>query len=276
MGTLAFDKLHGIGNDFVIVAEPVSTAEAVAICDRKFGIGADGVLIVTAAEAGGDAKLRIINADGSTAEMCGNGIRCVAKWLFDTGRVAKRSIAVETEAGTLTCGVDVDTTGKVATVTVDMGRPQKIREQLEEGIDLSGRTFPLTSISMGNPHAVTFLPGAGASESLRPLAEQYGPTLEHHPNYPKRTNAEFAHVKSPREIDLVVWERGCGITLACGTGACATAVAAVLTKRAVAGEEIQVNLPGGSLFITVAADMGGVRMRGPAAWVCRGEMARPL
>jgi diaminopimelate epimerase len=279
--SLRFTKYEGLGNDFVIVdlraGEPSPTpndpAAARRLCDRRFGIGGDGVLaILPASDA--DARMRVLNADGSEAEMCGNGIRCVAKFLHDRDPSLRReSLRIATGAGVLTCAITRGADGLADTVAVDMGRPRLTRAEipmtgagaercLEQKIELGGRTFSVTGVSMGNPHAIAFVDESGPA--LRALAERHGPSLETHAWFPRKTNAEFARVISPREIELVVWERGCGITLACGTGACATAVAAALTGRAPAGTPITVRLLGGPLEITVAADYSNVLMRGPA------------
>jgi diaminopimelate epimerase len=289
---LQFAKMEGCGNDFLVVDARAEMAQgdlarlepraAMALCDRHFGVGGDGVLVISRASAPGAlARMRVLNADGSEAEMCGNGLRCVAKYLYEQDPELRRSaIPVETGAGVLRCEVTVDDARRVTGVAVDMGRPGLRRGDvpmvgpedepaLEQEVTLHGRRFRLTAISMGNPHAVLFIEG---DESLRELAERYGPALEHHEWFPHRTNVEFARVRASGEIDLVVWERGCGITLACGTGACATAVAACLTRRARPGAELAVHLPGGPLYITVAADLGGVVLRGPAAEVFRSQV----
>ena len=263
---LKFVKYHGLGNDFVVIDRPVSPREAVALCDRRFGVGADGVLMVLSSQAA-DAKMRILNADGSEPEMCGNGIRCVAKELWDSGKLRKDVINIETGNGVLACGVKLGKDGLVDTVAVEMGRPRKEREKVNDPLTVGGRTFELTCVSMGNPHAITFVDGG---ENLRALAEQYGPLVEKHEWFPKRTNVEFARIRGD-EVELVVWERGCGITLACGTGACGTAAAAAWTGRAPKGRELSVHLLGGTLGITVADDFSGVRMRGPARVAFRGE-----
>jgi diaminopimelate epimerase len=267
---LRFAKYQGLGNDFVVVDHAVSAREAVALCDRRFGVGADGVLMVLPAEAkSADARMRILNADGSEAEMCGNGIRCVAKELYDSGRVRKDVLAIETGNGLLSCAIKTNAMGEVDTVAVEMGAPRKERAAQDEPLSVSDRTFAMTCVSMGNPHAVTFV---GGNEPLRPLAETYGPLIERHAWFPRRTNVEFARISEQSgEIELVVWERGCGITLACGTGACGTAAAAAWTERAPRGREVAVRLLGGTLGITVAQDFSGVRMRGPARLVYRAE-----
>ena len=219
----------------------------------------------------GDARMRVLNADGSEAEMCGNGLRCVAKVLYESDPTMRRpTLRIETGAGVLTCTLEV-TNGVVTQVTEEMGRPRLTRGEiplapagdtraLREAIRARDRDFHFTAVSMGNPHAVIFVDG---DEDLRALAETYGPTLEVADKFPRRTNVEFARVRGS-EIDLVVWERGSGLTLACGTGACATVVAACLEERLAPGAETPVHLPGGTLAITVAPDYTGVRLRGPA------------
>ena len=295
---LHFTKLHGLGNDFLVVdtrtLDP-ETATAVQdpdnvrrLCDRQFGVGGDGVLAVRApVTTGATAEMRVLNADGSEAEMCGNGIRCVAKHLWESSFTASSTLpstrmVIDTGAGPLTCTVSVEF-GAVTAVTVDMGRPRLTRAEIpltgpadERCVDQpitiappGAGDFRVTAVSMGNPHAVVFVDSAA---DIGRLAETLGPSLERHAWFPNKTNAEFAYVVSPTEIDLVVWERGCGITLACGTGACATAVAACLTGRAQPGTEITVRLPGGPLAITVARDYSNVLMRGPARRVFEAQL----
>lgn len=287
---MRFAKYHGLGNDFLVVDLRTGRADdnaAVqdprvvrALLDRQFGVGGDGVLAVLPGENGADARMRVLNADGSEAEMCGNGIRCVAKELFDRGGVHKERITIDTGAGRLVCVIDAP--GSIAqTVTVEMGAPRLTYAEIpmvgpanerciEQPLEIAGHTTrTFTAVSMGNPHAVTFV----NKDEARRLAETVGPLVEKHARFPKRTNAEFAHVISAREIDLVVWERGSGLTLACGTGACATTVAAVLTGRVEEGTEVAVRLPGGILAITVLPGMTNVLMRGPALHVFDGEMA---
>jgi len=277
-----FTKVEGLGNDFLVVdlrpgrqaagasPSPEDPAIVRALCDRRFGVGGDGVLAILPSSKG-DARMRVLNADGSEAEMCGNGIRCVAKLLYETDPALRRpSLNIETGAGVLTCALDVDG-GKVRSVAVEMGRPRLTRDEiplrpggqtraLRETISARGRTFQFTAVSMGNPHAVIFVDD---SAPLHVLAEEFGPLFEIAERFPNRTNVEFAHVRG-REIDLVVWERGSGITMACGTGACATVVAAGLEERLAPGVETPVHLPGGTLNIVVDKDYGSVRMRGPA------------
>jgi diaminopimelate epimerase len=283
-----FAKYHGLGNDFLVVdlreaPDPTSATwqdESVvrAACDREFGVGGDGVLaILPAVTEGSDARMRVLNADGSEAEMCGNGLRCVVKHLFDTdASLRKETVVIDTGAGPLRCAITASGT-HARTITVDMGRPRLTRAEIpmtgpagercvDQPIEIPGDTQArkVTGVSMGNPHAVVFVDTHGEH---RRLAKTIGPALETHAWFPRKTNAEFAHVHSPRDIHLVVWERGVGITNACGTGACATVVAACLSGRANAGEEVSVHLPGGMLCITVAPDLSTVFMRGPAAHV---------
>jgi diaminopimelate epimerase len=289
---LQFSKYHGLGNDFVIVdlrgqtrsgdaPWPEDPEVVRALCDRQFGVGADGVLAILAPQSqGAHARMRVLNADGGEAEMCGNGLRCVAKYLYERDPSLGHSpLVIDTGAGPLRCAVDTDS-GKVAAVTVDMGRPRTARGEIPMAgpasetcvatpLRVDDREFAVTAVSMGNPHAVAFVSDSGAA--LLELARRYGPAIERHDWFPQRTNAEFAHIHSSTEIELVVWERGCGITLACGTGACATAVAACLTGRADLDTDLSVRLPGGPLSIRVAPDYGTTFMRGPAAHVYDAE-----
>jgi diaminopimelate epimerase len=288
---MRFAKYHGLGNDFLVVdlrgvaadiaATVQDSANVVALCDRQFGVGGDGVLAVLPSKSGADVRMRVLNSDGSEAEMCGNGIRCVAKDLYDRGRIAKDEIVIETGAGNLACSIEAEN-GIAKSVTVKMGAPRLLRKEIpmtgpsdercvEQAIDVPGQPFArsMTAVSMGNPHAITWVDSR--DEAWR-LAKTAGPAVETHAWFPNKTNAEFAHVKSSKEIDLVVWERGCGITLACGTGACATTVAAVLTGKASEGLPVRVNLPGGTLEITVLPDLSNVLMKGPAVHVFDGEL----
>jgi diaminopimelate epimerase len=289
---VAFYKYEGLGNDFAVFdlrSGPVppaltTAAAAIRLCDRRLGIGGDGILpLLPPTTSDAHARMRVLNADGSEAEMCGNGIRCVAKHLYDTDPSLRRDeLRIETGAGVLTCHVLPGPNGLAATVAVEMGRPRLLPEEIPVGplgaggrivaqpIDVAGGRFDFTAVSMGNPHAVLFVKNG---EDLTEQAQSFGPSLERHPLFPRRTNVEFARVRpGGREIDLVVWERGCGITQACGTGACATAVAAVLEQRAKEGEEIAVHLPGGTLHILVHEKLSGVRMRGPAVRVFDGAL----
>jgi len=285
---MRFAKYQGLGNDFLVVdlrvAPPAiatafqDPARAIALCDRQFGVGGDGVLaILPAITPTADVRMRVLNSDGSEAEMCGNGIRCVVKELFDRGGplAGQREITIDTGRGPLTCRTDDDG------ITVMMGAPRLTRGEvpmtgpagercIDQPYDLADQpTRAMTCVSTGNPHAVTFVDSR--DEAWR-LATAIGPTLEHHAWFPHRTNVEFAHVRSRDEIDLVVYERGCGLTLACGTGACATVVAATLTGRVDEGTPVRVHLPGGTLSITALPGLAEISMKGPAVHVFDGEV----
>lgn len=292
MTAIDFAKYHGLGNDFLIVdlreasdaraAAVQDPAVVLALCDRQFGVGGDGVLALLApTTTGAFARMRVLNADGSEAEMCGNGIRCVASYLTERAGAGPEPL-IDTGAGPLRCAVEHRHGATV--VTVDMGRPRLTRAEIpmagdaaragerciEEPLTIGDAALRITAVSMGNPHAVAFVDDRW--DALRARAEALGPSIEHHAWFPRRTNAEFARQVDRDRIDLVVWERGCGITLACGTGACATAVAACLTDRATPGHAIAVRVLGGELAITVAADYATVAMRGPAAHVYDGQV----
>ena len=302
MSSIPFVKAEGLGNDFLVVdlrpgqpaaGIPSAADPAVvrALCDRHFGVGGDGVLAILP-PVQGDARMRVINADGSEAEMCGNGIRCVAKLLYERDPSLHRPVLrIDTGAGLLECRID-ERDGRAETVAVEMGRPQLDPPQIpvaapggkrlvRSPLRAGDRQFAFTAVSMGNPHAVIFVDDPAAD--LRALAEAYGRGIERDSLFPRRTNVEFAGVRQGSagiEINLVVWERGCGITLACGTGACATVVAACLEGRAAPDQEIPVHLPGGTLFIRVASqpasdgspNYAGVSMRGPARIVFEAEI----
>lgn len=220
--------------------------------------------------------MRVLNADGSEAEMCGNGLRCVARYLWERG--ARGELNIETGAGVLRC--EMAQSGAGVEVEIAMGRPGLKRGEvpmqgpagelaMRVPLRVGERTFEVTGVSMGNPHAVVFVE---AGESLRELAAEYGPRMEHHEVFPRQANVSFARQAGSDEVDLVVWERGCGITLACGTGACATAVAAGQLGLFPAGRPLQVRLPGGVLQIRVTPGVEQVYMRGPAVEVFRGEV----
>ncbi len=283
---MRFTKMHGIGNDFALVDCLSDDAgallaecqnRAVHLCDRKFGIGGDGVIALLPGQTAPFA-MRMFNPDGTEAEMCGNGIRCFAKFLFDRDLTqGKREIAVETGAGLLHLQVTSGPDGKAETVRVDMGEPiltpAQIPTVLSEGdapiisapLTLADGTLHVTTVSMGNPHAVVFV------EDVKSYpVEAVGPQVEHHPAFPRRTNTEFIQVVSNREIIFRVWERGAGVTLACGTGACAAVVACVLNGKT--GRSVLVHLPGGDLDITWSDADNHVYMTGPATEVFEGEI----
>lgn len=274
---MRFTKMHGAGNDYVYVdcfqqPEPTDPAAlARRISDRHYGVGGDGlILILPSAKA--DARMRMFNADGSESEMCGNGIRCVAKYVFDHGLCRKPELAIETAAGVLALQLDVQG-GKVARVRVDMGRPvleaKRIPTTLPGSpvvcvpLDAGGRTLHVTCVSMGNPHCVTFV-----EELSDALVLGVGPIVERDAHFPRRVNVEFVQVLKPDEVQMRVWERGSGETLACGTGASAACVAGVLAG--VTGRRVLAHLRGGDLELEWAAD-DHVYLTGPAAEVFSGE-----
>ena len=262
---LSFVKMHGLGNDFVLLdgrKEPLAQLDvknlAIEMCDRHFGIGADGLLMVWPSTKA-HYRMQVINPDGSEAEMCGNGIRCFAKYVYETDQLKEEVISVETLAGTLLPAVILEN-GKVIGVEVDMGTPQKIQNL---NLKIQNNDFVITEVSMGNPHAVIFVDDL----SLINL-EEVGPLIENDPHFPNRTNVEFANVINDKEIEVLVWERGAGETLACGTGACATLVAA--NQAGKIGRRAIVKLPGGNLDIEWTED-NHVLMRGPAEKVFEGK-----
>jgi len=257
--SLRFEKYEGLGNDFLVldVADEAEVPPecAVLLCDRRFGVGADGVILVLPPRTpAGDTRIRVINADGSIPEMCGNGVRCVALHVAAARGQTGGTVRIETDAGERACVLDGD-----GMVTVDMGL---VRVLGERAVDVDGRPIVLALADAGNPHAVLF------GTFARGDVEHLGPRLATHPAFPRGTNVEFACVLGDG-IDLVVWERGVGITLACGTGACATAAVACEKGLAPRGKPVTVRLPGGRLDVTIADD-GRATMRGPARRVFSG------
>ncbi len=273
---IPFTKMHGIGNDYVVLdgfgprpADPEALARA--LLDRRFGVGGDGLLLVLPSDQA-DVRMRMFNVDGSEAEMCGNGLRCLVKYAWERGRMtAKAEGTVETKAGILGWRVR-EADDRVESVTLDMGRPRRERREIpmsgpdghveDEPLEVLDRTFSVTAVSMGNPHAVTFVDDVDAF----PL-ERYGPAVERHASFPRRTNAEFVEVVSPTELRQRTWERGCGETLACGTGACAVVVAAAATGRT--KRDVVVHLRGGDLEVRWTKD-DHVLLTGPAVEVFEG------
>ena len=259
--SLRFTKMQGLGNDFLLVygqvPEEVSSLCA-GLCDRHFGVGADGVIFLSLSSEA-DARMRIFNADGSEAKMCGNGIRCVGKYLYDKGLVRREQMTIETVCGVKELTLRIEG-GQVKSVTVDMGQAELLSAELPLPAGLNEGML----VSVGNPHAVSFVELVeGIPLSL------WGPAVEK--SVPGGVNAEFVQVLSPARLRMRVWERGCGVTMACGTGACASAFAAVKKGYCSADRPIQVQLDGGSLFITVNKD-GAIRMEGPAVTVFEGEI----
>jgi diaminopimelate epimerase len=287
--------MHGLGNDYVYVncfEETIEDPAALArtISDRHRGIGADGLILIGPSQTA-DARMRIFNADGSEAEMCGNGIRCIAKYTYDHKLAAAgaafavpglqpfpASLNIETGNGILTVGFDIDDSDKVRNVCVNMGRPiltpQDIPVSLpgekvvDELIEVSGQPLRVTCVSMGNPHAVFFC------DNVEAIAlEELGPAVENHSLFPNRVNVHFAQIDKPTELTMRTWERGSGVTMACGTGACATCVAAVLAR----GQEraCTAHLPGGDLDLNWCRDDNCVYMTGPAVEVFEGVWPEP-
>jgi diaminopimelate epimerase len=259
-----FFKYEGLGNDFVVVdakdESAVTPDRAVALCDRRFGVGADGVLLVLPPRKPDcDVRMRVMNADGSVPEMCGNGVRCVAVHVARARGQHDGPVRVDTDAGASTCAVE-DTHGE-GIVTVDMG---PVRLFGDRAVDIDGKRVVVAVADAGNPHAILF--GAFSRADV----DHLGPRLATHPDFPRGTNVEFSHVASDG-IDLIVWERGVGITLACGTGACATAAVACAKGFVAAEVPIAVRLPGGRLDVTIDAG-GRATMRGPARFVFAGEL----
>lgn len=255
-----FVKSHGIGNDFVILDDTCGfeiSSLARLLCDRHFGVGSDGLLIYENSSIA-DFRMRMFNPDGSEAEMCGNGIRCITLYAYKKN--PKRHFKVETKAGIIDCEV---TSTDPFRVRVNMGKPRDIRYH---SIYIDGITFNLTLISMGNPHAVNFVEDVGKV----PLKE-WGPKIENHPDFPNRTNVEFVQVVDKGHINVRVWERGAGETLACGSGACAVTVASIVNNYT--DRNVEVTLPGGKLYIEWDRE-NGIFMEGPAEEVFTGELYR--
>ncbi len=279
---MRFTKMHGIGNDYVYVdcfdgapADP--QAIAIAVSNRHFGIGADGLILILPSDSA-DVRMRMFNADGSEAQMCGNGIRCVAKYAYDHGRAPVNPMRIETPAGVKTIELDIDCDGLAGSATVDMGEPILVPADIpvalggdrviDAPISVCGQSFAVTCVSMGNPHAVIYVDDA----AVVPL-EQVGPAIERHELFPERVNVHFVQIHSPEEVTMRTWERGSGPTLACGTGASAVCVAGVLTERTT--RELLVHLPGGDLWLHWREEDGHVLMTGPAAEVFSGEWFPP-
>jgi diaminopimelate epimerase len=261
---LPFSKYEGLGNDFIVVEAggelDITPERASLLCDRRLGVGADGVLLVLPPRTPDCAtRMRVLNADGSNPEMCGNGVRCVALHIARSRSLRDATVRVDTDAGPRACRIE-DAHGE-GMVTVDMGIVRIFGERV---VQVNGRRVALTAADTGNPHAV--LLGAFARGDV----EHLGPRLATHPDFPRGTNVEFAHV-SGDGVDLCVWERGVGITLACGTGACATAAVACEKGLVPRGAPIHVRLPGGTLEVTID-EVGRATMRGPARRVFSGTV----
>ncbi len=273
-----FTKMHGAGNDYIYLdcfrhpMPPDPAGLSRAISDRHFGVGSDGLILICPSDKA-DARMRMFNADGSEAEMCGNGIRCVAKYVYDHGLVRKPTLTIETGRGVLT--LDLEVAGDVVRqVRVDMGEPILEAERIPTTLpgnpptnapfQLEDRSFAVTCVSMGNPHCVIYV-----DDITDALVLGVGPRIEKHPAFPRRTNVEFVRVNRPDDVTMRVWERGSGETLACGTGTCAVVVAGVLTGRT--ERRITVHLRGGDLRLHWSESDNHVYMTGPAVEVFSGD-----
>lgn len=275
---MRFTKMHGCGNDYIYVncmEQMVENPEEVAIkvSDRHFGIGSDGMILICPSEVA-DFRMAMYNADGSEGKMCGNGVRSIAKYVYEYGLTDKDKISIETKGGIKYLDLTIED-GKVVLVKVDMGAPILEPEQIpvklgdktciDQTLTVDGKEYQVTCVSMGNPHAVIFVEDTASL----PL-EQIGPKFEHHEVFPDRVNTEFVQVLNRKEVNMRVWERGSGETLACGTGTCATVVACVL--NGLTDHEITVHLLGGDLFLNYDEENNTVWMTGPATVICDGEI----
>jgi diaminopimelate epimerase len=257
-----FFKYHGLGNDFVVLDRRLTSRDIEpdvvrALCDRRRGIGADGVLVLLPPEGAAIARMVVHNADGSLAEMCGNGLRCVVRYLAEKAGGHPPAVSVETGAGLLTSQVDWGVSG-VNEVTVSMGPARMLFSETLDG-------YSGTAISMGNPHFV--LLNANIA-----MASTVGPLLETHPRFPDRTNVELCRLETNGDLQVVIWERGVGITQACGTGACAAAAASALAGSTPFDSWVRVSLPGGPLHVKVQKDLAQVQLKGPATFVYEGTL----
>jgi len=277
---LPFEKLHGLGNDFIVIHHkhlPPHISEsqlAKTLCDRHFSIGADGLIIAkpggqgatTSSDTTSDFAWEYLNSDGSLAEMCGNGMRCLARYLSDRGLAKDPQFTVSTRDGLKTCQINEDNS-----ITINLGSTFQLAPQLESVKSLD-RQFDFLRVSVGNPHAVIFLSDDSDDEDLQNFdLESYGQAIEQNADlFAQKTNVEFAKMLSDTEIDLRVWERGCGATLACATGAAATVLAAQALQKAPIDQQIIVNLPGGKL--SVQQKDGQIYLRGPAVSVFVGQL----
>jgi diaminopimelate epimerase len=276
---IKFVKMEGIGNDYVYIDSTkgdieLTTDQIQKISNRNFGVGSDGVIFIRNSSVA-DFKMDMFNSDGSSSEMCGNGIRCVGKFIYDFGLTKSKQPKIETGKGILVLNLDVNESNKVQYVTVNMNEPiltpklipvnlEGTDPIIEKEIEINGMKLKFTTISMGNPHAVIFVDDADKF----PVTE-IGPILENHPMFPKRINVEFVSQKGKNHFYQRTWERGAGETLACGTGACAVSVAAFLTNRG--GKSNQIDLRGGTLYIDWTNE-GNVIMKGPAKTTFIGEI----
>lgn len=277
---MQFTKMHGAGNDYIYVncfEETVENPEqtAIRVSDRHFGIGADGLVLICPSEKA-DFFMDIYNADGSRAKMCGNATRCVAKYVYDNKMTDREEITLETLSGIKVIKMTVEN-GKAASARVNMGEPilegAKIPTKFDgetvvsQKLTIENKDYAVTCVSMGNPHCIVYTEAPVRTLDL----PRIGPNFENHPMFPDRINTEFIRVVSETELDMRVWERGSGETLACGTGACAAVVASVLNRYCGRGTDVKVNLLGGTLVINWSEN-GEVYMTGPAETVCTGNI----
>ncbi len=279
MQTFNFTKMHGAGNDYIYVncfKEKLTDINETArkISDRHFGIGSDGLVLICPSDKA-DFRMDMYNSDGSQAEMCGNATRCVGKYVHDKGLTDKTEITLETLAGIKILKLNLNDRGEVETVEVNMGSPEltpknipidsKLDRFISEDVEVDGKIYKVTGVSMGNPHAVTFVDDTDSLE-----IEKIGPKFETHKMFPKKINTEFAQIVDGKTIKMRVWERGAGETLACGTGACATMAAANL--NGLVGDEADIALLGGTLHIKWDKMENNIYMTGPAAFVFDGTI----
>lgn len=279
---MRFTKMHGIGNDYVYVdgfnheipSDPSTVS--IRISDRHFGVGADGLILILPSQVA-DARMRMFNADGSEGEMCGNGLRCVAKYVYDHGLVKKTKLTIETGRGVLTVDLKTDA-GKVSQVVVDMGEPilqasdipTKLpgNPPIDVPFTVADRVFRGTAVNTGNPHVILYV-GEEFFDFKNDLVAKYGPLIENAPEFPRRANVHFVKTHSRGEVTMRTWERGSGITLACGTGATSVCVAGVISNRT--DRKLLAHLPGGDLMLEWA-DNNHVFMTGPATEVFSGDI----
>ncbi|RXJ01834.1 diaminopimelate epimerase [Anaerobacillus alkaliphilus] len=280
---MKFTKMHGLGNCYIYVnlfEEKLSETElaplAVKVANVNTGIGSDGMILICPSDIA-PVKMRVFNNDGSEAKNCGNGLRCVAKYVYEHQIVTETVFQIETLGGLVQAEVHLDDEGKVHLVTVDMGEPRLKRSELpmlgeadatviNELFQVGEETVSLTGVSMGNPHAIIFV-----DQIENAPVETMGPKIEKHEKFPEWVNVEFIEVVSETELNFRVWERGSGITQACGTGACAAVVAAILNNHSKKGIDVTVHLLGGDLIINWT-ESGNLLMTGPAEYICRGEL----
>ena len=257
-----FTKMQGLGNDFVVLdyeeflkTQKTASELALKLCDRKFSIGADGLIIVNPETDNTDIAWIFYNSDGTMAQMCGNGMRCFVKYVTDKGLINKKRFSVKTEAGII-CPEILENGEIKVNMNLPILEPQKIPFNAEKNLNyeltVADRTFNINVVSMGNPHCIIF-----TDEETMTMAKKYGNIIETHKIFPEKTNVEFVNILSKNEAKLSVWERGCGITLACGTGACATVVAGIL--RGFLDNKVKVNLPGGNLYIEWAGSINNTK-----------------